>query len=47
MNNKVYIVGAKRSPIGSFLGTLKDLHPSELGSQVLKQLIIDAKVPAR
>jgi acetyl-CoA C-acetyltransferase len=46
MNNKVYIVGAKRSPIGSFLGTLKDLHPSELGSQVLKQLIIDAKVPA-
>lgn len=45
MSNKVYIVGAKRSPIGSFLGTLKDLHPSEVGTQVLKQLLIESKVP--
>ena len=45
MSNKVYIVGAKRSPIGSFLGTLKDLHPAELGTQVLKQLLVDSKIP--
>lgn len=44
--NKVYIVGAKRSPIGSFLGTLKDLHPAEMGSQVLKKLIETSKIPA-
>jgi acetyl-CoA C-acetyltransferase len=45
MNQKVFIVGAKRSPIGSFLGTLKDLHPVELGTQVLKQLLADTNVP--
>ena len=45
MSIKVYIVGAKRSPIGSFLGTLKDLHPAELGTQVLKQLLVDSKIP--
>jgi acetyl-CoA C-acetyltransferase len=45
MSNKVYIVGAKRSPIGSFLGTLKDLHPAEIGVQVLKQLFIESKIP--
>lgn len=45
MNQKVFIVGAKRSPIGAFLGTLKDLHPVELGTQVLKQLLADTNVP--
>lgn len=45
MNQKVFIVGAKRSPIGAFLGTLKDLHPVELGTQVLKQLLADTQVP--
>jgi len=42
--SKVYIVGAKRSPIGSFLGTLAPLHPAEFGSQVLKSLLDDTKV---
>jgi acetyl-CoA C-acetyltransferase len=37
--SKVYIVGAKRSAIGSFLGTLSPLHPAEFGSQVLKGLL--------
>jgi len=46
MKKKVYIVGAKRSPIGSFLGTLKDVHPREMGAQVLKQLLEETKVPA-
>jgi acetyl-CoA C-acetyltransferase len=45
MSKKVYIVGAKRSPIGSFLGTLKDVHPADIGSQVLKALLEETKVP--
>ncbi|MFA5007164.1 MAG: acetyl-CoA C-acetyltransferase [Candidatus Izemoplasmatales bacterium] len=45
MERKVYIVGAKRSPIGSFLGSLKDLHPSEFGAQVLKAVLTEAAVP--
>ncbi len=45
MSEKVFIVGAKRSPIGAFLGTLKDVHPADMGSQVLKALLNDVKVP--
>lgn len=45
MSQKVFIVGAKRSPIGSFLGTLKDLHSVELGTQVLKNLLKETQVP--
>ncbi len=45
MKNKIFIVGAKRSPIGSFLGTLKDVHPSAFGSQVLASLLEETKVP--
>lgn len=36
--SKVYIVSAKRSAIGSFLGTLSQISPAEFGSQVLKQM---------
>lgn len=36
---KVYIIAAKRSAIGSFLGTLSTVHPSELGGQVVRQLM--------
>ncbi len=36
---KVFIVGAKRSAIGSFLGSLEGVHPVDFGSQVLKQLL--------
>jgi len=43
--SKIYLVGAKRSPIGSFLGSLKDVPVSELGAQVLKQLLAETKVP--
>jgi len=45
MDKKVYIVGAKRSPIGAFLGSLKDLHPSEFGAQVLKAVLAASGVP--
>ena len=33
---KVYLVRAKRSAIGTMLGTLKDVSPTELGAKVLK-----------
>lgn len=45
MSKKVFIVGAKRSPIGSFLGALSNIHPSEFGSQVLKKLLEDLNLP--
>lgn len=41
---KVYIVGAKRSPIGSFLGTLKNEHPAHVGAHVLKTIIEEEKI---
>ena len=42
--NKVYLVSAKRSAIGSMLGSLKDLSPTYLGAQVLKAALSEAKV---
>ncbi len=41
---KVYVIGAKRSAIGSFMGTLSSLHPADFGSQVLKALLKETKV---
>ena len=41
---KVYVVGAKRSAIGSFMGTLSPMHPAQFGSQVLKKLIDETKI---
>ncbi|BES66378.1 acetyl-CoA C-acetyltransferase [Gottschalkiaceae bacterium SANA] len=38
---KVYIVEAKRSPIGKFLGTLKDTNAGDLGGAVLKEMLKD------
>ena len=37
----VYIVSAKRTPIGSFLGGLSSLTAPQLGSYVLKELVED------
>ncbi|WP_232697616.1 acetyl-CoA C-acetyltransferase [Brevibacillus daliensis] len=42
--SKVYIVDAKRSPIGKFLGTLSSVSPSELAAQVIKKVIKDNKI---
>lgn len=36
---KVYIIEAKRSPIGKFLGTLKNGNAGELGAAVLKDMM--------
>jgi len=43
---KLYIVEAKRSAIGSYLGTLKDIDPGHLAGQVIKDLTknIDNKI---
>ena len=38
---KVYIVEAKRSAIGSYLGSLKDIDPGHLAGLVIKDLIKD------
>jgi len=45
MEKKVYLVGARRSPIGKYLGSLKDIHPVDLGVRVLKELLKTTKVP--
>lgn len=41
---KVYIIDAKRSPIGSFMGTLSPLHPADFGSQVLKVMLEETNI---
>ena len=42
--SKVYLVSAKRSAIGSMLGTLKDATAAQVGSTVLKAALAEAKV---
>ena len=41
---KIYIAGAKRSAIGSFMGSFSNVHPAQLGSDVVKALLKEAKV---
>ncbi len=41
---KVYIVAARRTAIGSFLGSLKDVGPAQMGAHVVKQLLADSGV---
>lgn len=41
---KVFIVAAKRSAIGSMLGTLKNANPAWLGAEVVKALLKEANV---
>lgn len=46
--SKVFIIDAKRSPLGKFLGTLSSVTPGELAAQVMKNVIdtngIDASI---
>lgn len=42
--SKVYIVQAKRSPIGKFLGTLAPVAPAALTAQVIKNVINESGV---
>lgn len=41
---KVYIVAAKRTAIGKFLGTLSGFQPGELGALVIKELLKETGV---
>ncbi|MDY0294765.1 MAG: acetyl-CoA C-acetyltransferase [Acholeplasmataceae bacterium] len=41
---KVFLVGAKRSAIGSFMGTLSSMHPADFSSQVLRALLEETKI---
>ncbi len=44
MTQKAYIVGAKRSAIGTFMGSLKNVTPAEMGATVLKAALEEANV---
>lgn len=44
-SNKVYILNIKRTAVGSFLGALATLSPSELGVPVVKHLLEEAQLP--
>lgn len=41
---KVFVLGAKRTPIGSFLGSLSKLHPKVYAAEVIKTLIQETKI---
>jgi acetyl-CoA C-acetyltransferase len=40
----VYVLSARRTPIGRFGGTLRDTHPAELGATAARAAIEDARV---
>ena len=42
--SKVYIVAAKRTAIGSFLGSLSQTSPSEFGAEVVKYILKETQV---
>lgn len=42
--SKVYLVSAKRTAIGSFLGSLKTVHPAKLGAEVIKDIVQETKL---
>ena len=44
--SKVFICAAKRTAIGSMLGTLKNVHPADFAAVVVKQLLSDANIAA-
>ncbi len=41
---KVYIVAAKRTPIGKFMGSLSSFTPGELGSLVIKNILSETNI---
>ncbi|HHX07398.1 MAG TPA: acetyl-CoA C-acetyltransferase [Erysipelothrix sp.] len=42
--SKIYITAAKRTPIASFLGSLKNTDITELGALVIKQVVEDSQL---
>ena len=45
--SKVYIVQAKRSPLGKFLGTLAPVAPADLTAQVIKNVVKESGVDVK
>jgi len=43
--SKVFIVSAKRTAVGSFTGSLSSVHPAELGSTVVKNILEETNIP--
>lgn len=43
--SKVFIIDGKRSPIGSFLGAFKNVHPADLGAEVVKSMLESNHIP--
>jgi len=41
---KVVVVAAKRTPIGSFMGSLSDIKPTDLGAIVVRDLLSSIKL---
>lgn len=44
---KTFIVGAKRTATGSFLGTLKNISPVEMGSKVVSALLEETNIKTK
>ncbi|QVK18563.1 acetyl-CoA C-acetyltransferase [Mycoplasmatota bacterium] len=42
--SRVFIVAAKRTAIGSYLGTIKDVHAADLGATLVKNILEEAKL---
>ncbi len=42
---KVYVVSAKRTAIGGFMGSISDMHPAEYGASVVKSILDETNVP--
>lgn len=45
--NEVYIIEAKRTPIGSFLGSLSELSATQLGAIAIKELIHSSGIDSK
>jgi len=43
--SRVYVVSAKRTPVGSFLGSLASVHPADLGITVVKNILEETQIP--
>ncbi len=43
---KIYIAGAKRSAVGSFMGSFTNVHPADLGAEVVRNLLETTGAPA-
>jgi acetyl-CoA C-acetyltransferase len=44
--NEVYIVGAKRTPLGRFGGALSEFSPADLGAHAMQAALSEAGIPA-